>query len=197
MTKTIITIDVSQLGQNKIPQYHQEISKIYKAAFKQPPYNENEQAAKRFLASLEQHVLRSGFKCLAAYTSDNSHMVGFAFGYTAKAGQWWRDIVASAMTSQQIDRWLSDCFELAELAVLPSYQGKGIGGKLHDKLLVDIPHMTAVLSTIQAESNALHLYRKRGWITLVENLVFPGGNRKYMILGLDLKIIKKKSAFTC
>jgi GNAT superfamily N-acetyltransferase len=190
MTKTLIMIEVFQLDRSKLLQYHQEISKIYKAAFTQPPYNENEQAAKRFLASLEQHVLRSGFKCLAAYTSDNSHMIGFAFGYTAKAGQWWRDIVASAMTSQQIDRWLSDCFELAELAVLPIYQGKGVGGKLHDELLASIPHKTAVLSTIQAESNALHLYRKRGWITLVEDLVFPGGNRRYMILGLDLKIIK-------
>jgi GNAT superfamily N-acetyltransferase len=185
-----ILIDVFQIERNKIPKYNQEISNIYKEAFKQPPYNEGEGSVNRFLGALEHHIQRPGFQCIVASSSDNPVIVGFAFGYTARAGQWWRDVVASAMTSKQVDIWLSNCFELAELAVLPLYQGKGIGGKLHDELLANLPHKTAVLSTIQAESNAFHLYQKRGWTTLVEDLVFPGGIRKYMILGLNLKLIK-------
>ncbi|MBE0408150.1 MAG: GNAT family N-acetyltransferase [Anaerolineales bacterium] len=188
MTNYTDIIDVTFLQRNELQKYRRDISKIYQEAFALPPYNESERATTRFIAALEHHMLRPGFQCVVAYPSDQCPLVGFAFGYTAQTGQWWHDIVASAMPPSQIDRWLTDCFELAELAVLPPFQGRGIGGRLHDHLLRNLPHKTAALSTLQAESNALHLYRKRGWVTLVKDLVFPGGDRKYMILGLDLKM---------
>ena len=83
-------------------------------------------------------------------------------------------------------RWLEGAFELAELAVRPPLQGRGIGGRLHDHLLADRPHRTAVLSTLQEETRALHLYRSRGWRTLLEHFSFSGVGRVYRIMGLDL-----------
>jgi ribosomal protein S18 acetylase RimI-like enzyme len=83
-------------------------------------------------------------------------------------------------------RWLTDTFELVELAVAPHAQGRGIGSRLHDTLLADLPHQAAVLSTIQSETVALKLYRKRGWTVLLENFFFPGTSKPYIIMGLTL-----------
>lgn len=54
--------------------------------------------------------------------------------------------------------------EFVELAVLPSHQGRGIGGQLHDTLLAGLPHQRALLATADdATTAAVHLYTKRGW----------------------------------
>ena len=192
MIEMLNKINLSYIPPEQISHYRKDISNIYREAFAQPPYNQGESAVIRFSAALEHHKYRQGFRCVVARPSSNDPIVGFAFGYTVKPGQWWRDSVASAMKPRQAERWLSDCFELAELAVIPSYQGRGVGGELHETLLIDLPHQTAALSTIHAESNAIHLYRKRGWITLIEDLIFPGGLRGYMILGLDLCKVKQR-----
>jgi len=186
MINLLKKIDVFYINSDQFSEYRRFISDIYREAFAQPPYNEGEGAVIRFTAALERHLFRQGFRCIVARPYPNHPIVGFAFGYTAQPGQWWHDTVASVMNSEQVKKWLSDCFELAELAVKPSFQGLGIGGRLHDNLMADLPHRTAALSTINAESNALYLYRNRGWVTLVKNLKFSGGLRNYKIMGLDL-----------
>jgi GNAT superfamily N-acetyltransferase len=167
--------------------FHDEIVEIYRQAFSQPPYNEGEGGAIRFAAALERHHNREGFRCVVARPGDDRSIVGFTFGYTARQGHWWRDTVASTMEPAEVNFWLSDCFELAELALLPAYQGLGIGGRLLDTLLMDVRHRTSLLSTIQAETNAMHLYRKRGWVTVIDNFIFPGSLLSYRIMGLDLE----------
>jgi ribosomal protein S18 acetylase RimI-like enzyme len=114
-------------------------------------------------------------------------MVGFAYGYTTGPGQWWHEQVARAMPPEQIVRWLSGAFELVEFAVTPHAQGLGLGSQLHDSILRGLPNRTAVLSTMQSETVALKLYRKRGWVALLQNFIFPGGARTYLIMGKDLK----------
>jgi hypothetical protein len=84
------------------------------------------------------------------------------------------------------DRWLSDSFEFVELAVLPDAQGNGYGGLLHDALLAGLSHRVSVLSTLQEETDALHLYYKRGWVDLLQHFVFPVGAQPYRIMGIDL-----------
>lgn len=181
-----MAISISRLDTGDFGEARPDILDVYRKAFSQPPYNEGEGGVLRFAASLDRQAGREGFKCVVARPGDGQPIVGFAFGFTATPGQWWRDTVAGALDSIQGSHWLMDCFELAELALTPAYQGKGIGGRLHDSLLAGLPHQTALLSTIAAETNALHLYRKRGWITLVDHLTFPGGVRTYRIMGLDL-----------
>lgn len=82
---------------------------------------------------------------------------------------------------------MTNYFEVVELAVSPAYQGLGLGGGLHDRLLAGLLHHTAVLSTIQFETNALLFYRKRGWVTLLHDFFFPGSKNPYLIMGLDLR----------
>lgn len=138
-----------------------------------------------FLDMYERHVGREGFRLVVARDADR--IVGFAYGYQGSAGQWWHDMVRAAMTPEMAWEWMDGSFEVVELAVRQGRQGQGIGGALHDVLLQGVPNRTAVLSTQQRQSNALHLYRKRDWQVLLDNFLFPGGNQPWLIMGKRLR----------
>ncbi len=181
-----MTLEIAKAGPKQIESLDGQMQRVYLAAFSLPPYREGETDVVRFRESLMRHNRRDGFSCVIA--KDDEHgVVGFGYGYTSKPGQWWRDVVEEGLGKEKGKNWLSDAFELVELAVLPAKQGQGIGGRIHDELLRGLPNRTAVLSTFQAESPALKLYRKRGWITLLWDFVFPGAPRPILIMGLDLR----------
>ncbi|HEX6547285.1 MAG TPA: GNAT family N-acetyltransferase [Candidatus Dormibacteraeota bacterium] len=131
-----------------------------------------------------RHAARDRFRAAGAF--DARRLVGFTYGYTGAPGQWWHDRVAEALPATMRRRWLDHAFELVELHVLTRYHGRGLGGRLHDLLLEDASESTAVLSTPRAETNAMALYRKRGWEVLVEEMLFPGTSEPFRVLGLDL-----------
>lgn len=164
----------------------EDIIHIYRQAFEGAPYFKSEGEVTSFRHSLGRHFKRPGFHLLIARDLNTSRTVGFTYGYSGQAGQWWHDIVVEAMDPRIAEIWMLDNFELVEIAVLPAYQGYGIGGALHDRLLIEQTHPKAVLSTLRCETTALQLYRKRGWITLLDRLRFPSSNRVYLILGIDL-----------
>lgn len=162
------------------------IVRVYAAAFSQPPYLRGEPEALTFADVFSRQCSRAGFRCIVAREGPDGALVGFAYGFTSQPGQWWHDQVTLHLSDDQRERWLSDAFELTELAVLPSRQGQGIGGQLHDRVLLGLPHRTAVLSTMQVETPAMVLYRKRRWQVLLTNFLFSGAVRLYVILGKDL-----------
>ncbi len=181
-----MTVEIAEIDSAHVHSLDGQLQKVYLAAFSLPPYREGETDVVRFRESFTRHSQRGGFRCVVA--SDAQHgVVGFGYGYTSRRRQWWRDVVEEALGKENADRWLSDAFELTELAVLPSMQGRGIGGRIHDQLLRGLPHRTAVLSTYPAETSALKLYRKRGWVTLIWDFYFPGAPRPILVMGLDLK----------
>lgn len=175
------------LNRDELERAREELTAIYQVAFAGPPYYEDEYDAQRFGRSLIVHNQRPGFQALAAREPDTGRILGFTCGYTTSPGQWWHDTIRPALGEEKAGYWLSNSFELVELAVLPAVQGKGIGGRLHDQLLAHLPHRTAVLSTAQAETAALHLYRKRGWLTLVSPFRFPGHQATFILMGYELK----------
>ncbi len=164
-----------------------QVVAVYAAAFAGPPYNRTAEVVIDFANSLPRHAHRDAFRLVAARDDSSGRMVGFDYGFSALPGQWWYDVVSTVMGSEQRARWLADAFELTELAVLPEYQGYGIGGRLHDQLLAGLAHRTAVLSTIHIDTPAYHLYHKRGWVTLLDKIMFPNVIHSYRIMGLDLK----------
>ncbi len=181
-----MTVEIAEVGPKQVESLNGQLQRVYLAAFSLPPYREGETDVVRFRESFMRHARRGGFRCVVAEDSSDG-VVGFGYGYTSKPGQWWRDVVEEALSKENAKKWLADAFELVELAVLPSMQGHGIGGRIHDELLRGLPHRTAVLSTFQAESPALKLYRNRGWITLLWDFDFPGAPRPILIMGLDLR----------
>jgi ribosomal protein S18 acetylase RimI-like enzyme len=183
-----MTTEIVSLTAQQVEVIQTQLVPIYRAAFAPPPYEQTEAEVRNFTQSLARHVRREGFRCCIAREEGDGRILGFMYGYTSLPGQWWYEQVARALTRSAIRMWLYGAFEVAEFAVLPSVQGQHIGSKLHDTLLADLPHQTAVLSTYQGETTGMHLYRKRGWVPLVQDFYFSGSNIPMMIMGLDLSV---------
>lgn len=133
---------------------------------------------------LLSHLDREGLRAVAAH--DGAQLVGFAYGYVGRPGQWWHDQVAAALPRELAAVWLRHAFEVCELHVLPSHQGRGVGRDLLDDLLSRTDAATAVLTTPDRETRARGFYRAGGWVDLVTGLRFPGDPRMFAVLGRQL-----------
>ena len=180
-----MTIEIMGPQAAEIETSHARFVSIYRAVFTQPPYCEDEADVQDFAARFPDHAQRPGFRCCVA--RQGRRIIGFAYGFTGESGDGWLNMVAERLCGDEVDTWLMDCFAFAELAVIPAARGQGLGGQLHDALLRGLPYRTAVLSTLSAETPALRLYRRRGWVTLLDDFVFPGGTHPYAVMGLYLE----------
>jgi len=182
----VTPLEIVRVDQEEIARYRDGILKVYREAFGGPPYFEGPEHFERFNASLTSHAGRPGFHCCVARKPDGGQVVGFAYGYSGLPGGWWWDTVASALDKESAACWLEGCFEFVELAVTPACQRKGIGKLLHNALLGDIPHRTAVLSTLDADTPARRLYERMNWTTLLKGFRFPSGTTPYLIMARGL-----------
>jgi len=76
------------------PQLAQRINEamaIYVVAMNYPTY-----AGAQRSVTAQGHTNYAGFACRAALRADG-RLVGFAYGYTSTAGQWWHDLVRRAV----------------------------------------------------------------------------------------------------
>ncbi|HZE49430.1 MAG TPA: GNAT family N-acetyltransferase [Jatrophihabitantaceae bacterium] len=167
------------------PQLAQRINEamaIYVVAMNYPTY-----AGAQRSVTAQGHTNYAGFACRAALRADG-RLVGFAYGYTSTAGQWWHDLVRRAVTDEIAADWMRDAFELSEMHVLPHYQGGGIGRRLLTSLAGAIPHRAMMLSTPDTDTRAFRLYRSLGFLDLVRGHRFPGDARPFAVLGARLPL---------
>jgi ribosomal protein S18 acetylase RimI-like enzyme len=129
---------------------------VYAAVFSQPPYNEGPKMADDFISWVHDESNRAGFAMVVAYADEQP--IGFAYGYTMPAGEWFRNTDQPAPPQAQ----KSDKFAVMEWAVLPSRRGEGIGRILMDLLLDARPENWAVL-TVDPASDARNIYERAGW----------------------------------
>ena len=136
------------------------------------------------------HLRRTGFRAVATLTVDG-RLVGFGYGYSSGPGQWWHDQVRGALDQASRERWLTDCFEVVELHVLPAAQGHGIGARQLTGLLSMANGTTTLLSTPEADervSRAWRLYRRYEFVDVLRDFRFPGDARAFAILGRPLPL---------
>ena len=115
---------------------------VYSAAM-QPP--QHQLPGRR--AIMERHTGFPSFRCVAMTLPgdpgnappelrtqtgrDRLTVIGFAYGFHGASGQWWHDLVRSALAAaggrDLAQAWLDDSFEVAEVHVHPGYQGRGVG----------------------------------------------------------------------
>jgi ribosomal protein S18 acetylase RimI-like enzyme len=135
---------------------------------------------------VRRHLEREGFRFFAEH-DEAGRLAGLAYGYRGAAGEWWHDLVASAMDEETRARWLvPGHFELVELAVRPDLRRRGIAGRLHDALLEGLDAPTAVLSTEVDNEPALALYRSRGWQVVLPEIDFGPGFPPFLVMGKRL-----------
>jgi Acetyltransferase (GNAT) domain len=119
-------------------------------------------------------------------------IIGFSYGFRGASGQWWHDVVATALAVRSgwelTAAWLTDSLEIAEVHVHPDFHGRGIGRSLVLGLAEDRPERTAVLSTQDAESRARRLYRGLGFADLLTGYCFPGTPIPYAVMGATLPL---------
>ena len=131
--------------------------------------------------SLPRHARRDDFAFLVA--REQGDVVGFAYGYTGRYGQWWTDRVAACLDDDQRAEWLDPPhFEVCELHVRPDRQRHGIGARLLDELLAVQPHDLALLTANPAKAQPLPFYRKHGWRDIAD-ITFGEGYPRYVLLG--------------
>src|SRR4029078_12598939 len=108
------------------------------------------------------HAGTPGFRALAVTDDGTGETVGFGYGFQGAAGQWWHDTVSRALAARSGDQAaagrLGDSVEVAELHVVPSHQGHGVGAGVLLRLTAGRAERTALLSTRDADTPARPLY---------------------------------------
>jgi GNAT superfamily N-acetyltransferase len=163
--------------------YFNRLIDIYQAVFSLPPYHETLPDTFNFAGRLSYHCRQPGFRCAILLPAKEQPAAGFAYGYRGQPGTWLYNLAASRLPASRLTEYFGDCFEFAELALLPAWHGRGLGGMLHDALLDGLPYRSTCLSTTEVETNAMHLYHNRGWIYLAGGIHLPGTPLKYQIMG--------------
>jgi GNAT superfamily N-acetyltransferase len=155
---------------------------IYRLAFTPPPYAKTDKEVGGFKRWLPEHAARSGFRMRLAVDKRTDQPVGFAYGFDHADDIYFLDAVSDRLVIGEPEGWLDDYFRLVEFAVLPEWQGKGIGQRLHDALMSGLPHPTALLATLAQDTPAYRLYLNRGWQVVQPQISFPPAARPYRIM---------------
>ncbi|HEU0165246.1 MAG TPA: GNAT family N-acetyltransferase [Thermomicrobiales bacterium] len=167
--------------------YGDAIAGIYERGF-----HEVAGAGEQFLnGQLRKHMGYAGFAGLIAL-DETSRAVGFVYGYRSEPGQYWREWILPDLAASGLESWLGDLFEFVEFAVDPDFQGRGIGGRLHDALLLETTERRSLLCAEQGDAIAPTMYRRRGWVPLIRD--FKGED--LMLMGLDLAAFRARRGGT-
>jgi ribosomal protein S18 acetylase RimI-like enzyme len=191
-------IALTQLSRDAFIARSAELMHVYTEAMHPP---ERQIAGRE--AIMQRHAANPGFRALAALAPDG-RVAGFGYGFHGSPGQWWHDTVAGALATAPARHatpaehpepgspagmaWLSDSFEVAELHVLPGWQGRGIGRALLTGVTGMLLERTAVLSTHDDETPARRLYRSTGFTDLLTGFRFSDGDQPYAVMGAVLPL---------
>jgi GNAT superfamily N-acetyltransferase len=182
------TVTFTELGAAEFRPSINRFIAVYKAAMNPP-----ERMMTGRESILARHATNPGFRALTAVLAAGGSPVlaGFTYGFHGTPGQWWHDIVAAELAMSPPPGpggWLADSFEVAELHVVPAYQGLGIGRELLLRLTSGRSEHTAVLSTADIDSRARRLYRSVGFTDLLTGFRFSGAEPPYAVMGAILPL---------
>ena len=173
LAETIHILDAAEFAP-----YVDRAADVYGAAMRRGP---DHVAQRRSI--ITGHLDRDEFVAVTAMRARD--LTAFGYGYHGRPGDWWHDVVAGALDPPSVKRWMDDDFEVAELHVHPTRQGRGLGRTILQTLLDNSSSRTVVLSTHDRESPARGLYRSFGFTDLLRDFRFPGSSEIYAVLGLE------------
>jgi len=115
--------------------------------------------------------------------NDDGELVGFTYGYTSLPGQYYHGLLEKELNPESKEQWLSNCFELVELAVHPSYRNQGLGKMLATKLVEGSGHKNAILTTQVTNDTARNMYEGLGWVAIKEPFFPDIQGEAFVIMG--------------
>ncbi|MFC4030575.1 GNAT family N-acetyltransferase [Streptomyces polygonati] len=134
-----------------------------------------------------RHLGCRGARALGAFGRDG-RLVGFVYGLPNDRAHWWSSVVQPYLREQGNDGWLDDSFVITELHVLPGFQNRGIGRRLITAITDTATEPRSILSAIDGDSPARHLYRSLGYQDLARPVHFPSAGRPYAVMGAPLPL---------
>lgn len=161
-----------------------EVADLYAAASQGPPLYEPRTQADAY-ADLFGYVLTRDDAVWVASREDGT-LLGLAYGH-----RWQWDAQTDQWSSQLRDRLgreatrLEDSFAVYLLAVHPSVQRQGLGGRLLEALLSTAGATRAWLQTRDEATPARALYLRKGWTEVGHGPDAPDG-RPGLVMGLNL-----------
>jgi GNAT superfamily N-acetyltransferase len=182
-------VEILRLTARDVARLRSVVVDIYDRAWASTSFHPGARDVQNFGDRLVHHGGNPDFTLCVAMERDDP--IGFSYGYASVPGGWWRQTIAVKLPVDVAKYWLDDCFEFAELAVVPERQQSGVGGRLHDALIRGLPHRTSLLSTQKANEPAYRFYLRRGWQVINESMTFPNRSDPYVIMGLDLKGVRE------
>lgn len=142
----------------------------------------------------EKHMQRKNFAACVV-RSQTGELAGFSYGFEGAQGEWWHDRVRGNLSSDMAMEWMTDSFEMAEVAVDPDFQGRGVGAVLVSELRRHARASTVLLTVRIDNIKARKLYDRMGFVVLIESLFFPGDEHAYAVMGYqqaDLTLESRK-----
>jgi GNAT superfamily N-acetyltransferase len=136
-----------------------DIASIYTDAHSGNPDEDDELFSRpSFITRTKSQARKPGFELVAAIS--NGSLIGFSFGYSFPAGQWWTD--CTPPTQEVLD---AAKFAVIELDVRRKFQSQGIGKRLLEELLSERSEKFATLAATPG-SKAQTMYIRWGWQTV-------------------------------
>lgn len=136
-----------------------------------------------------RHMTNAGARALGA-TTGTGRLAGFVYGMPNNRVYWWSTVVQPYLRAVGEDRWLDDSFVITELHVHPAFQKRGIGRELITRITDTAAEPRSLLSAIDVESPARHLYRQLGYRDLARRVLFPGAPSPYVVMGAELPLLR-------
>jgi ribosomal protein S18 acetylase RimI-like enzyme len=87
--------------------------------------------------------------------------------------------VSEALPSDVVEQWVGGHLEVVELAVRPEARRRGLGQRLHDRLLDGVAGRCLLSTSDDPDDPAVRLYTRAGWQHL--GLLRPG----VQVMGID------------
>jgi ribosomal protein S18 acetylase RimI-like enzyme len=169
---TDLAIAIHRIEPFRVRDVASAVARIYRNAY---GIEEDDQLQRFINGAFARHATWPGFTLLIA-TVENVP-AGFIYGYDSRPGQWWHDTIRTAMASAGHEAWQRDAFELAEIAVDPAVQRRGIGTALIEAFLAGVPGRTVLLSaSADPADRASDLYHRFDFVDLVDPFHYPGAD---------------------
>ncbi|MEV4872511.1 GNAT family N-acetyltransferase [Streptomyces syringium] len=172
-----------RLSRWQADQYREQLADLHGSAYDEPP-GEAFDGRSRFMDRLAEHAALPGFDLVVA---DDGGPVGCAYGFpVTRDGAHWRGFVGPVPEELEELTAAGRVFAVAELMVLPRRRRRGIGKRLHDRLLSGTGAALAAGFLAPGAEAARSACRAWGW-TAVGRLRPPAPEPELLVVTRPLR----------